>query len=102
MQTDDGVESNGAAKADDVLVSMEGIEKSFPGVHAISDGHFELRPGEVHALLGENGAGKSTMMKVLAGIYNKDAGRIVYKGNEVNIASPRAAQHLGISMIHQE
>jgi ribose transport system ATP-binding protein len=87
---------------DDVLVAMEGIEKSFPGVHALSQCKFELRPGEVHALVGENGAGKSTLMKVLAGVYSKDAGRILYKGKEVEIHNPRAAQNLGISMIHQE
>jgi ribose transport system ATP-binding protein len=86
----------------DILVSMEGIEKSFPGVHALNQCRFQLRAGEVHALLGENGAGKSTMMKVLAGIYAPDAGRILYKGTEVTIAGPRAAQALGISMIHQE
>jgi ribose transport system ATP-binding protein len=87
---------------DDVLVVMEGIEKSFPGVHALSQCRFELRPGEVHALVGENGAGKSTLMKVLAGVYAKDAGRVLYKGKEVEIHNPRAAQQLGISMIHQE
>src|SRR5512136_2140345 len=87
---------------EDVLVLMEGIEKSFPGVHALSQCQFELRPGEVHALVGENGAGKSTLMKVLAGVYSKDAGGILYGGNEVDIPNPRAAQHLGISMIHQE
>ncbi len=86
----------------DLLVEMEGIEKSFPGVHALSQARFELRPGEVHALVGENGAGKSTLMKVLAGVYIKDAGRIVVKGHEVEIPNPRAAQHLGICMIHQE
>jgi ribose transport system ATP-binding protein len=87
---------------DEILVLMEGIEKTFPGVHALSQCRFELRSGEIHALVGENGAGKSTLMKVLAGIYAKDAGRIVHKGSEVEIHSPRAAQHLGISMIHQE
>jgi len=86
----------------DLLVSMEGIDKSFPGVHALNQCRFELKPGEVHALVGENGAGKSTLMKLLAGVYAKDTGRILYKGQEVNIQSPRAAQHLGISMIHQE
>jgi ribose transport system ATP-binding protein len=86
----------------ELLVSMEGIDKSFPGVHALNQCRFELRPGEVHALVGENGAGKSTLMKVLAGVYAKDAGRILFKGQEVDIQSPRAAQHLGISMIHQE
>lgn len=86
----------------DVLVLMEGIEKSFPGVHALSQCQFELRAGEVHALVGENGAGKSTLMKILAGVYSKDAGRIFYRGREVDIPNPRAAQLLGISMIHQE
>jgi ribose transport system ATP-binding protein len=81
---------------------MEGIEKSFPGVHALDDCRFQLRAGEVHALCGENGAGKSTMMKVLAGIYPKDAGRILFKGVEVDIPTPRAARDLGISIIHQE
>jgi ribose transport system ATP-binding protein len=84
------------------LVEMSGIEKHFPGVHALAGAQFELRPGEVHALLGENGAGKSTMMKILSGIYRPDDGAIRYKGAPVQIASPRAAQALGISMIHQE
>ncbi|MCB8924115.1 MAG: sugar ABC transporter ATP-binding protein [Ardenticatenaceae bacterium] len=87
---------------DNLLISMEGIEKSFPGVKALDQCRFELRAGEVHALVGENGAGKSTMMKVLSGIYAKDAGHIYYKGKEVDISSPRAAQDLGISIIHQE
>mgnify|MGYP005844922537 CR=1 FL=1 len=86
----------------DIIIMMEGIEKSFPGVHALSQCRFELRSGEVHALVGENGAGKSTLMKVLAGIYMKDAGHILVKGREVDIPNPRAAQQLGISMIHQE
>lgn len=86
----------------EILVKMENIEKSFPGVHALSQAQFELRFGEVHALVGENGAGKSTLMKVLTGIYPKDSGRIVYKGKEVEIPNPRAAQDMGISIIHQE
>jgi ribose transport system ATP-binding protein len=85
-----------------VLVSMEGIDKSFPGVRALEQGRFELCSGEVHALVGENGAGKSTLMKVLAGVYAKDGGRILFKGAPVDIPSPRAAQKLGISIIHQE
>jgi ribose transport system ATP-binding protein len=86
----------------ELLFSMEGIEKSFPGVHALNQARFDLRAGEIHALVGENGAGKSTLMKVFAGIYRKDAGRIIYKGREVDIPNPAAAQNLGISMIHQE
>ncbi len=86
----------------DVILQMEGISKTFPGVQALNQCRFELRSGEVHALVGENGAGKSTLMKVLAGIYKKDAGHVYFKGNEVEISNPRAAQHLGVSMIHQE
>ena len=86
----------------DLLVEMTGITKSFPGVRALEDARFDLRPGEVHALVGENGAGKSTLMKILAGIYRRDAGTIRAKGQEVEIVSPRAAQDMGISIIHQE
>jgi ribose transport system ATP-binding protein len=86
----------------DLLVRMEGIDKNFPGVQALVDAQFELRPGEVHALVGENGAGKSTLMKVLTGIYRKDAGTISVKGQEVDIPDPRAGRDLGLSMIHQE
>jgi ribose transport system ATP-binding protein len=89
-----------AASSD--LVRMEGIDKSFPGVHALDHCRFELQAGEVHALCGENGAGKSTLMKVLAGIYPQDAGRIVFKGQPVDIPTPRAARDMGISIIHQE
>ena len=86
----------------ELLVEMTDISKSFPGVHALDGARFELRAGEVHGLVGENGAGKSTLMKVLAGIYKRDAGTIKVKGVEVDIPSPRAAQALGIAIIHQE
>jgi len=86
----------------EVIVLMEGIEKRFPGVHALDQCHFELRTGEVHALVGENGAGKSTMMKILGGVYHKDGGHISLEGQDVEIYNPRMAQQLGISMIHQE
>ncbi len=86
----------------EVLLRLEDITKTFPGVQALSDCCFELRSGEVHALVGENGAGKSTLMKVVSGIYQKDSGHIYYKGSEVEIPNPRAAQQLGISIIHQE
>jgi ribose transport system ATP-binding protein len=84
------------------LVEMCGIEKAFPGVRALRDARFDLAAGEVHALMGENGAGKSTLMKILAGIYTADAGRILLDGQEVRFTSPRAAQHAGIGIIHQE
>lgn len=85
-----------------LLLRMDGIYKSFPGVQALSDVRFDLHYGEVHALVGENGAGKSTLMKILGGIYHKDAGQVILEGQEVEITSPGMAQHLGISIIHQE
>ncbi|SDR18564.1 monosaccharide ABC transporter ATP-binding protein, CUT2 family [Rhizobiales bacterium GAS191] len=84
------------------LVSVRDVSKSFPGVRALRRVQFELLAGEVHALVGENGAGKSTLMKILAGIYSKDSGEILYNGDPVNLASPRAAQMMGIGIIHQE
>jgi len=84
------------------VVEMRGIGKSFNGVRALGDCRFELLPGEVHALMGENGAGKSTMMKLLAGIYPMDAGEILLAGQPVQLGSPRAAQQQGIAIIHQE
>ncbi|MBO6725682.1 MAG: sugar ABC transporter ATP-binding protein [Rhizobiaceae bacterium] len=84
------------------LVDLRGIEKRFPGVHALKNVRFDLMSGEVHALMGENGAGKSTLMKVLSGIYQPDAGEIFIDGKQVQIHGPRAAQDLGIGIIHQE
>ncbi|KQU74336.1 D-ribose transporter ATP-binding protein [Aminobacter sp. DSM 101952] len=84
------------------LVAMKDIEKSFPGVRALHNAQLDLRAGEVHALMGENGAGKSTMMKILAGIYRRDGGEILLDGKPVEINSPRQAQDLGIGIIHQE
>lgn len=84
------------------LVRMEGIQKYFPGVHALDDIHLDVKSGEVLALVGENGAGKSTLMKVLTGIYKKDGGKIFWKGQEVELNSPKDAQDLGIGIIHQE
>ena len=86
----------------DTLVSLRGLSKSFAGVQALDKVSFELRAGEVHALMGENGAGKSTLMKVLAGIHARDAGEIEVEGRAVDVASPRAAQALGIGIVHQE
>ncbi|WP_210316287.1 sugar ABC transporter ATP-binding protein [Devosia oryzisoli] len=84
------------------LVEMTGIDKSFPGVRALSQARFQLLPGEVHALMGENGAGKSTLMKILSGVYQRDAGTILLDGRPSEIASPREAQDRGIGIIHQE
>lgn len=85
-----------------ILVSMKGIDKRFPGVHALNQCQFELRAGEVHALVGENGAGKSTLVKILTGVYTKDAGQIIYKGQGIDIPNSKTAQEYGINIIHQE
>ena len=84
------------------LVEMSGIEKRFPGVHALRQVRFDLLEGEVHALMGENGAGKSTLMKILCGVYNRDDGVVRVRGNEVHFDNPRSALEAGISIIHQE
>jgi len=86
----------------EVILTMKGIDKSFPGVHALDHVDLEVRKGEVHALMGENGAGKSTLMKVLTGIYSKDSGTITYEGREVEFTNPREAQAAGIVIVHQE
>ena len=84
------------------LLEMRSITKRFPGVLALSDVNFDVRPGEVHALVGENGAGKSTLMKILAGVYMRDAGDVIFKGAPVNFTTPRQAQLAGITTIYQE
>lgn len=81
---------------------MKGIDKRFSGVHALKGVEFELRAGEIHALMGENGAGKSTMMKILTGIYARDGGDIIFMGNSVNFPDINASQEAGVSIIHQE
>jgi ribose transport system ATP-binding protein len=84
------------------IVALDAITKSFGPIRVLHSVSFALEPGRVYGLIGENGAGKSTLMKVLAGIYPKDKGRILLKGVEVTIPTPRAARELGISIIHQE
>ena len=82
---------------------MRNIDKTFPGVRALSKVDFSLCAGEIHALMGENGAGKSTLIKVLTGVYEKDGGTIELEGKgEVQIHSPEDAQKLGISTVYQE
>ena len=86
----------------ETILKMQGIQKYFPGVHALDDAQLEIRSGEVMALIGENGAGKSTLMKILTGIYPKDGGTIEYFGENIEINGPRDAQAKGISIVHQE
>lgn len=84
------------------LLQLKGIDKAFPGVKALSGAALSVYPGKVMALVGENGAGKSTMMKVLTGIYNKDAGSQYFLGKEVAFNGPKDSQEAGIGIIHQE
>ncbi len=84
------------------VLQMQGISKRFPGVQALDNVSYDLRPGEVHALVGENGAGKSTLMKILSGVYQPDEGQVLLNGQAVGIRNPRHAQELGISIVHQE
>lgn len=86
----------------DVILAMNHISKSFPGVKALDDVSFHVRRGTVHALMGENGAGKSTLMKCLFGIYSLDEGEILFEGKPVHFHNPKDALNAGISMIHQE
>jgi len=89
-------------EADGYILTLSQINKTFPGVKALTDVNFNLRKGEVHALVGENGAGKSTLMKIISGAYSKDSGIIQFDGKNVEISSPKAAEKLGISIIYQE
>ncbi len=84
------------------VLSLRGITKSFPGVRALSDVRLDLFPGEVTALIGENGAGKSTMVKILTGIYQPDAGTISVNGRELRFTTAQAAAKAGVTAIHQE
>lgn len=85
-----------------VLLKMENIEKSFPGVKALNSVSLEVKAGTVHALMGENGAGKSTLMKCLFGVYKKDRGHIFLDGVEVDFKNSKEALEKGVAMVHQE
>ncbi len=83
-------------------LEMKGITKRFGKVTALNDVSLQIRPGEIHALVGENGAGKSTLMKILSGAYTRDEGTIIVDGEEVNIDGSRSSMDLGIAIIYQE
>src|SRR5687768_17352974 len=85
-----------------LLLSMRGIDKRFAGIPALAQASLEVRPGEVHALVGQNGAGKSTLIKVLTGYHRRDAGEVLFLGKPFEAGSPHQAQASGISTIYQE
>lgn len=86
----------------DAYIQMKGITKTFPnGVHALQGANLEVYPGEIHALVGENAAGKSTLMNVLYGVVRPDSGEIIIEGKPVQIQQPGDAIRLGIGMVHQ-
>ncbi len=91
-----------AEPASDILVSARGISKAFAGVEVLTDVDLDLKRGEIHALLGENGAGKSTFAKILAGVHRPTRGTLALNDAPVEVPNPIAAQRLGITLIHQE
>ena len=96
------MESRSSMPAREVILEVENVSKSFPGVKALDNVSFELRKGEVHALVGENGAGKSTLMKILSGVYLADEGVIRYKGKEMSFRDVNQSREAGIGIIYQE
>jgi len=87
---------------ENLLIQAKEISKSFPGVKTLNKVNFNLKEGEVHGLIGENGAGKSSLMKVISGVYQPDAGEVHLFGEERNNLTPKLTKELGIAMIHQE
>lgn len=85
-----------------VIVRMEQISKSFPGVKALDSVDFSVYPGEVHALVGENGAGKSTLIKILMGALTKDSGAIIIDGQKIDISTPSQAKLYGLGAVYQD
>jgi ribose transport system ATP-binding protein len=94
--------STGEVGSQATILELAGISKHFPGVRALSDVDFDLRPGEVHVLFGENGAGKSTLINVIAGSFAPDSGTITFRGEPLRLNSPHHARELGINAVFQE
>ena len=105
MPSNDGTDSARSpidSAPDTLLIRANGLRKSFPGVQAIDQGSFELKQGEIHALVGENGAGKSTMIKVMTGVHQPDTGELYVHGERVNFQQPTDSRKYGIVAIYQE
>ena len=102
MTENNAVKNKAGTAEPPVLLRMEDIEKSFPGVKALDKVHLTVKAGTVHALMGENGAGKSTLMKCLFGVYAKDSGKIYLEGKEVHFKNSKEALENGVAMVHQE
>jgi len=83
------------------ILELKGVTKDFPGVRALDDVHFNVREGEVHSIIGENGAGKSTFIKIITGVYTPDAGEIIFNGEPAVIRNTLDSQRLGIAAIYQ-
>ena len=84
------------------VVELKNVTKKFPGVIAMRDMHIQIRPGEIHGLIGENGAGKSTLIKVLTGVHIPEEGTILVDGKPVSFRNPVQAREAGISCVYQE
>ena len=106
MTTDAAGAGSGAAVADtpngEPLLRLRGVSKSFGAVHALVDIDFDIPAGKVTALAGDNGAGKSVLIKCIAGIHTPDHGEILWDGQRVNIRTPRDSSALGIETVHQD
>jgi len=100
MRTDSAGET--AAAGAGLPIALRGVSKAFSGIKVVSGVSFDMRPGEVHALMGENGAGKSTLIKMMAGLHQPDEGEILVNGQPVKFASPKDAHAAGIATVHQE
>src|ERR671917_22174 len=102
LPDDSGVQSAATTSEAPPVFRLRSVTKRFGGVTAVEEVDFDLRPGEVHALVGENGAGKSTLMKMVHGLYAPDEGTLEVEGEMVEFSSPRDAEAAGIAMIPQE
>jgi ribose transport system ATP-binding protein len=91
-----------SADADEPILELRNLRKTFPGVVALDSVDFDVRRGEVHALLGANGAGKSTLIKIVAGLYQPDGGEVRIEGRAVQLRDTQMARALGVSVIYQD